>query len=145
MANDPNDPLRDPSCPACESELVLSQIETELRTLSLDLWVAGWTPDELLDHVRQSVRDHRGADLLALVLLVDDSLRSEQSRPPAWCDAIDRLRAVSDSSHQDVAPGWLARWLRTNSSYETSREAADLLKAFADTLADLVCPLPDVG
>ena len=148
MSSVPNDPHRRDAhhvvgCPACEAEFAIAHIEHDLRTLTLDLWIAGWTPDELLDHVRRSVTDTRAGDLLSLVLQVDDSLRSDQSRPPAWRDAIGRLRAVTGTTIDDLRPGWIARWIRANSTYETSREVAELLHDVGTTLTDLVCPRLD--
>ena len=144
MSPVPHDPhRRDPDCPAAEVELAFLHLERELRAVSLDLWIAGWPPDELHDHVRRSIADRRAGDLLSLVLLVDDSLRSEWARPPDWCTPIDRLRAVTGVTIDDLRPGWLARWARANSVYETSRAAAELLLDLRATLTDLVCPLLD--
>ena len=140
VSPNPNDPHEAESCPICEAELALVCIEADLRTLSLDLGIAGWTPDELLDHVRRSVANTRAVDLVALAVQVDDSHRSEQSRPPAWRRAVERLQAATGTTVDDLRPGWIGRWLRANSTYETSQEAAELLHDVGVTLTDLVCP-----
>jgi len=152
VPNDPVEPDLDDGLisSAFEAQLAIARVECELRTLSLDLWIAGWTPDELLDHVRRSVADVRADGLLVLVLLVDDSFRSDQSRPPEWRTVIDRLRAVTGTTLDDLRPGWIARWVLANSTYETSGAAAQLLHDLRITLTDLVCPLldgaaPDIG
>lgn len=143
MPDIPNRPPVPRPCPDCEVEAAIAAMEHDLRLASLDLWVAGWPPDELIDHVRRTVPDGRAGDLMAWVVLVDDSLRSEQSRPPEWCVAVDRLRAVTGVAHDDLAPGWLARWLRANSTHDTSRAAARLLRGVFLSLGDLVAPVLD--
>lgn len=144
MPIDPRDDLdRVSNCLSCQAQLALAVYEHDLRTMSLDLWVAGWAPDDLLDHVRSTVGDRRAVDLMALVLLVDDSHRSDQSRPPEWQVVIDRLRVGTGAVQTDLLPGWLGRWLIERSTLGTSRRAAELLRGVVDALAELVSPWPE--
>ncbi len=141
MSSVPNDrPCGDDHLLDCQAALAIARLEHDLRTVSLHLWVAGWTPDDVLDHVRRRVDDRRAGDLMGLVLLVDDSLRSDRLRPPEWRESIERLRAAAGARVDDLRPGWIARWIRTNSTYETSRQVAELLSDVETTLITLLRP-----
>lgn len=133
------------ACPDCRAVSTISCIEHDLRVASLELWVVGWTPDELIDHVRRSVADPRAADLMAWAIVVDDSLRSDQSRPVEWCRAVHALRARLDVDLHDLGPGWIARWIRANSTLDTSPAVARLLRDVCATLDDLLAPSPAPG
>lgn len=137
----------DDACPICAEEreaveavVGLLALEIRLRTLCLDLWVAGWTPEELVRHVRSTVPDSRGADLIAHTLLVDDSHRSDQARPVEWRRQIERLRAVTGAVDQSLAAGWLGRWVRASSDRASSAELADVMQRTVDVLEELFVP-----
>ncbi len=124
-------------CPDCDLAIAhfLRGLELDLRLISLDLWTAGWAPAELLAEVRQAAGCAEASTLMAQVLLVDDSYRSEQARSSAWRDEIDALRSRTGIS--DVAPGWLTGWMVEQSS---ARQASACLKAVVTVLGDLVDP-----
>ncbi|MEL6890261.1 MAG: hypothetical protein AAFP84_01590 [Actinomycetota bacterium] len=128
-------------CYDCEMIQSILDIEFELRHHSLDLWVAGWTPDELLEHVRTSVADRRAVDLVAHAIVVDDSHRNDHARPPEWRAAIQRLRTVAGVD--DVEPGWYARWIRANSTLDTCEVAARCLADLLHALRSLQAPAPE--
>jgi hypothetical protein len=124
-------------CPDCDLAIAhfLRGLELDLRLISLDLWTAGWTPKELIDEVRRSTGCVAATPLLAQLLLVDDSHRSDQARPPAWRDEIDALR--SQTGTNDLGLGWLSAWVVDQAS---ARQASECLKAVATVLSDLVEP-----
>ncbi len=124
-------------CPDCDLaiERFLRGLELDLRLLSLDLWTAGWTPNELIDEVRRSTGCADAASLMAQLLLADDSHRSDQARPPAWRDEINALH--SRTGITDLGAGWLTTWLVAQTS---ARQASECLKAVAVALSDLVEP-----
>ena len=108
----PLDPgISSDGCPDCDlaMEHFLRGLELDLRLMSLDLWTAGWAPTELIDEVRRSTGCVDAASLMAQLLLVDDSYRSDQARPPAWRDETDALRARTGTA--DLGAGWLTTWL----------------------------------
>lgn len=124
-----------PDCDTLATDLILG-LEVELRLTSLGLWVAGWTPADVLAEVRRVTGDPSAVDLTALVLIVDDSHRSEQARPREWVDEVAALRARTGFG--DVAIGWLPRWIAAHAHAEM---AAACLSATARALHDLVDPL----
>lgn len=122
-------------CPACDllaRESVMC-LEVDLERLSLELWVAGWRPTELIAEVRGVTGVIGSTGLVAQLLLVDDSHRSEQARPPAWSAEIEQLRARTGIS--DDAPGWLSRWIAANAAGD---DASRGLSASVRALFDLV-------
>ena len=124
-------------CPDCDLaiEHFLRGLELDLRLISLDLWTAGWTPNELIAEVRRSTGCVDATPLMAQLLLVDDSHRSEQARPPAWSGEVDALR--SRTGITDLGAGWLTAWLVEQTS---ARQASECLKAVVLALSDLVAP-----
>jgi hypothetical protein len=124
-------------CPDCDLAIAhfLRGLELDMRFISLDLWTSGWTPQELIDEIRRSTGFVDAAALIAQLLLVDDSHRSDQARPPAWRDEIDALR--SRSGVTDLGAGWLTAWMVEQSS---ARQASECLKAVVTALNDLVRP-----
>lgn len=144
--NDTSDPERfwpldeDVSCAGCpDCDLAIAHylrgLELDLRLISLDLWTAGWTPSELIDEVRRSTGCVDATPLMAQVLLVDDSHRSDQARPPAWSKEIDALR--SRTGITDLGVGWLTGWMVEQSS---ARQASECLKAVVSALGNLIEP-----
>ncbi len=127
-----------PGCPDCDlaAGAYLLGLELDLRSLSLELWVAGWTPDDLIAEVRRHTGSTGATALVAQALIVDDSHRSDQARPESWRREIEALRARTGVD--DVAIGWLVRWVRTIGD---APEAAECLRATANALGDLVDPL----
>ncbi|MEM1333696.1 MAG: hypothetical protein AAGG08_09585, partial [Actinomycetota bacterium] len=123
-------------CPDCEATRGLLGLSHHLRLLSVDLWVAGWTPDELIDHVRAAVVDRRAADLVAHCVVVDDAHRSDQARPPAWIAAVDQIRARLGLGPDDLGLGWVAVWIRSNSTPHTAVSTAELIHRVIDVLED---------
>jgi hypothetical protein len=124
-------------CPDCDLAIAhfLRGLELDLGLVSLDLWTAGWTPSQLIDEVRRSTGRVDATALMAQVLLVDDSHRSDQARPAAWRKEIDALRSRSGISDLDV--GWLTAWMVEQSS---SRQASECLHAVVSALGDLIEP-----
>ena len=94
-------------CDAIAAAYVLS-LERDLLKLSVDLWIAGWQPEELVDEVRRSTDSDRACRVAAHLLIVDDSRRSAQDRTARWCEGIAALHDANDVS--DVATGWVIRW-----------------------------------
>ena len=124
-------------CPDCDRAIAwyLRGLELDLRLMCLDLWTAGWTPNELIEEVRRSTGCVDATPLMAQLLLVDDSHRSEQARPRVWRDEIDALRSLTGIT--DVGVGWMTTWLVTQPS---AREASECLKAVVTALNNLVEP-----
>ncbi len=124
-------------CPDCDLAIAqyLRGLELDLRLISLDLWTAGWTPNELIDEVRRSTGCVDATPLVAQLLLVDDSHRSDQARPRAWRDELDALR--SRTGITDLGIGWLTAWMVEQTS---ARQASECLKAVVMALNDLVEP-----
>lgn len=122
-------------CPECDATRFMLTAEYDLRTASLDLWVAGWTPGELIDEVRRVTGRPLAADLTALALIVDDSHRSPQARPDKWIAEIGMLRTTT--GFDDVHPGWLARWAVTQSEPSV---ASSTVLAVVRVLDDLLDP-----
>lgn len=123
-----------PECDVAAGEFIV-HVELDLRALSLDLWVAGWTPNDLIAEVRRTSRSIGSASLVAQLLIVDDSHRSEQARPESWRREIEVLR--DRTGIDDVATGWLGRWIK---SHDDAQPAADSLQATVQALGDLVDP-----
>ncbi|BAN03917.1 hypothetical protein [Ilumatobacter coccineus] len=122
-------------CPACEAARAAISMEFDLRQCSLRLWVAGWSPIELLDEVVRTTGLARSRDFMVQVLLVDDSHRSDQARTPEWTARIDALRAMTGIS--DVADGWFVRWAVAN---RCSVESECIANGTLRTLYDLLDP-----
>jgi hypothetical protein len=124
-------------CPDCDLAIAhyLRGLELDLRLISLALWTAGWTPNELIDEVRRSTGCVDATPLMAQLLLVDDSHRSDQARPPVWRDEIGALR--SRTGITDLGAGWLTAWMVEQPS---ARQASECLKAVVTALNHLVEP-----
>jgi hypothetical protein len=124
-------------CPDCNLAIAhfLRGLELDVRLISLDLWTAGWTPKDLIDEVRRATGCVDATTLMAQMLLVDDSHRSDQARPPAWRDEIDGLR--SRTGITDLGAGWLTAWIVEQPS---ARQASECLKAVVTALGDLIKP-----
>lgn len=124
-------------CPACDlfAREQVMRLEIDMVRLSLELWVAGWSPSELIDEVRSATGLTRSIGLVAQIVLVDDSHRSEQARPPMWSTEIEQLRARTGIS--DDAAGWLARWIAANACAD---QASHCVSATTRALFDLVSP-----
>jgi hypothetical protein len=130
-----------PGCPGCDAARIMLALEAELRMCSLDLWVAGWTPTDLLDEVRSASGSTGARDFMVQVLLVDDSHRSEQARNTPWNDAIASLRAMTGQT--DVSAGWLGRWLLNHeTTSSTERDVAMTLETMLDLLEPLATTRP---
>lgn len=122
-------------CPECEMARAALLMEEDLRDCSLRLWVAGWSPIELLDEVVRTTGLAKSRDFMVQVLLVDDSHRSDQARPSAWIDRITALRAMSGID--DVSVGWFIRWVFAN---QCSVESECIANGTIATLHDLLNP-----
>lgn len=125
----------DLECPGCRMLVELFEVEAALRDCSLRLWVAGWSPIELLDEVVRVTGLAGSRDFVVQVLLVDDSHRSEQARTPQWTSRITALRAMT--AIDDVSLGWLGRWIVVN---HYSVESECILNGTLRTLQELLHP-----
>lgn len=122
-------------CPECEAARSSLTMEQDLRDCSLRLWVAGWSPIELLDEVVRTTGLSNARNFMVQVLLVDDSHRSEQARTQEWTDRIVALRAMTGID--DVGPGWFIRWVVAN---RFSVESECIANGTLRTLYDLLDP-----
>lgn len=122
-------------CPDCEMARASLVMEQDLRECSLRLWVAGWSPIELLDEVVRTTGLTKSRDFMVQVLLVDDSHRSDQARPREWTDRITALQAMSGID--DVSIGWFIRWVFAN---QFSIESECIANGTIATLYDLLNP-----
>lgn len=113
----------------------LRRLELDLRLISLDLWTAGWTPDELLAEVRRSTGCVDATSLMVHLLLADDLHRSEQARPPAWRNQMNALSVQTGIA--DLGVGWLTAWMVEQSS---ARQASECLQAVMIALGRLIEP-----
>lgn len=116
-------------CPACDliAQESILHLEADLERLSLSLWAQGWTPPRLLEEVRRATGLTGATDLLAHLLIADDSLRSDQARPPAWVSETDQLRARVGIA--DVEVGWLPRWIAANADGQQASQCVTSLVA----------------
>lgn len=121
-------------CPSCDllARQSILHLEADLERLSLQLWAQGWTPPELLAEIRWATVLAGSSDLLAHLLMADDSRRSDQARPPAWVAEVDQLRAHTGVT--DTAIGWLTRWIAANAD---EQQASRCLAALLDALFEL--------
>lgn len=122
-------------CPECEAARSSLMMEQDLRDCSLRLWVAGWSPIELLDEVVRTTGLANARDFMVQVLLVDDSHRSDQARTREWTDRVVALRAMTGID--DVSSGWFIRWVVAN---QFSVEAECIANGTLRTLYDLLDP-----
>lgn len=131
-----------PGCPECEMALCLLSIEDDLRDLSVDLWIAGWTPTRLVDHICSEVADLRGADLVARGILYEDTTRADHARPSSWCSDIDRLQRASGVDRSELRNGWIIDWVIANSECDRVGDVAGVIEVTLDVLSGLSRPAP---
>ncbi len=122
-------------CDECNMTRFVLGVESDLRHASRDLWFAGWTPTDLIDEVRRSTGRPDVVELVAQAVIVDDSHRSDQARPPEWQRTVASLRAMTGID--DVGTGWVARWIAVRRDPDS---AAACLSAVLDALLALLRP-----
>ena len=138
------EPMLVAGCPECEMALSLLLIEADLRDLSVDLWVAGCMPSDLLAHVSRQVADPRAVDLVAHGVLFEDTTRAEHARPPAWRSEIERLRHEFGVGPSGLGCGWLADWVRDRSESGLVGQVAAVIEQTMQVLSDLSRPAIDL-
>lgn len=131
-----------PGCPECEMVLSVLSVEADLRDLSVDLWVAGWTPGALLDHVSGEVADPRAVDLTARAILFEDTTRAEHARPSAWRSEIERLRGERDLGRVQLRSGWIIDWISDHARGDRVGDVAAVIEVTMHVLSELNRPAP---
>jgi len=122
--------------------LSLLSVEADLRDLSVDLWVAGWTPTALLDHVSREVADPRAVDLTTRGILFEDATRAEQARPSPWRSEIERLRRDRDIGRVQLRSGWILDWISDHARGDRVGDAAAVIEVTMHVLSALNRPAP---
>lgn len=70
-------------------------------------WANGWQPQEVVRQI-QRTSTRAAAELMTIVVLVDDAHRHDQSKHPRWIHQVDVLSATADPA--DIRDDWLVRW-----------------------------------
>lgn len=105
------------------------------------VWHDGWQPAELVRQVRRSMSSH-AADLVTIVILVDDRGRHGQTKHPRWQAQIDHLtRGVRND---DLADDWLTPWIEVDPSGSVATAIDDLMNEL-DSLRSLHRLIPPPG
>ena len=111
-------------CPECDAVRAILAIEIELRLAVRDLWISGWTPNELANEIRRRTGSVDARDLVVHALVDEHAARSEQAKTEEWTEAVVFLAAAS--AVKEVEAGWIARWVARRNDRDAAQAVLDV-------------------
>jgi len=117
-------------CRECDATRAILAIETDLRLGVRDLWISGWTPNELANEVRRRTGSIDARDLVVHALADEHAARSEQAKTEDWTEAVVFLAAASGI--EEVETGWIARWVARRNDRDAAQTVLDVLHVLRD-------------